>query len=155
MEGNDFDLSVGTLVDETIFYFAGPVVDETEHLMLVAVDRRLGDIDLDTYAREKMDGILSCLGEVETLRNGRFSLPKSETPVHELLVRWMTTEGDVLFKRYFFLVQGGAGLTFNCDFTERSFKPLSEEMTAMAAAFIGDGENEEADEPEMFSSQFR
>ena len=129
-----FDLPVTGWQDQSIYTFKGPTVDEMDHYLYLALDRDIQNATLEQYADVKVNIILSSLEKIKILSDASVSL--QAVFARELILKWSPAIGVSRYKKYLFVVEDGIGFTFNCDFTQKSFSLVADQMTAIVAHLV-------------------
>ena len=124
--------------NQSIYMFKGPTIGSTEHYLRLLIDRRIGVQTLTAYARERIDLILNNLQGVEVLKEEVRELGEGHQ-VYEFVYKWIPTENMVKFCKYYYLVEGINGYTFNIEFTKKTMKLLTGEIEKIIASFLPEG----------------
>ena len=116
--------------DQTVYAFKGPDDDDQQHLMLVAIDRKVQHEEIEPFAREKTQPIIDGLQGLEVLKDEEITV-EGGNPAWETVFKWVPGEGLVTFQRYVFILADEMGFTVSCSFSKKTFKTVGLQMKEM------------------------
>lgn len=120
--------------DQTVHTFMGPDDSGIQHMLTVIIDRDAGDIELNDFARERIDNMVDTLQSVDVLKDEQKDLENGE-PVHEFVCRWIPTDDKVIYKKQIFMIVDGIGYTFSADFSKKTLKTIARQVEQMIVSF--------------------
>lgn len=121
--------------DQTAYFFKGPDIDGQEHLLMLHLDRHLQQDDINDFARQRIAPITENLQGLEVLKDEEVTIEEGN-PVYEFTCRWMPAEGISVLKKYIFVFYDNMGFTFNCDFSKKSYKMLSKQISSIIDSLL-------------------
>ncbi|MBD3332329.1 hypothetical protein GF356_05730 [candidate division GN15 bacterium] len=113
--------------DHTVYSFMGPDEGGIVHTMQLIVDPHAGRTDLEEYARERIDATLDALQDAEVLKEEHKSLANG-VDAYECVLKWFPGGDQVSFRKHVYLITGGVGYSFSCNFSKRTLKTIGVEM---------------------------
>jgi len=120
--------------DQTVYTFMGPDDSGMQHMMTIIIDKDAGDMELEDFARERIDNIVDTMPGVEVLKDEQKDLENGNT-VHEFVYRWIPSDDKVIFKKQMFMILDGIGYTFSADFTKKTLKTIAMQVEQMINSF--------------------
>lgn len=129
-----FDLPQGW-EDQTVYIFEGPKEGETEHRLVLYLDRQLQDTDLLSFAHSKTGPIVDNLSGVEILKDEDVTLEHCNS-CYEFVYKWIMAENLAYYHKYIFVIKDGVGFTFSCRFTKGTYKLLGHQMNEVVEALV-------------------
>ena len=132
-EGFELELPDGW-EDRTVYTFLGPDESGHQHLLTVAIDREIGDIELWEFAQPRIDATLSAVPSATVIKNEESVLP-SGRPIYELVYKWVPADKKILFHRFVYMIINGVGYTFSASFTKRTLKTIYYEVEKIIDSF--------------------
>lgn len=119
--------------DRTVYTFMGPDDSGVQHILTLVVDPEVDD-DLPEFARERIDAALESLQGAEVLKDEEKTLENGRT-VHELVYRWIPTDGNVIFQKVAYMVLDGIGYTFSANFSKKTIKTIGLQVEQIIDSF--------------------
>ena len=113
--------------DQTIFHFRSLSGDQTEHILELVLDRHPQHNDIERFARERTDPIVSTLQGVEILKDEETTM-ENGNPLYEFVFKWNPADGIRNYTKYVFVLRDGIGYSFRCEFSKKSFKVIGGQM---------------------------
>ncbi|MBN1163425.1 MAG: DcrB-related protein, partial [Candidatus Krumholzibacteriota bacterium] len=129
-----FDLP-GEWEDQTVFVFRGPIIGESEHKLLVTIDRNPQQDDIREFARDRTSPLVDSLQGLEVLKDEEITL-EDGNPAYEFVCKWIPSEEISIIKKYVFVFYDRMGFTFSCDFSKKSYKILGGQMSGIIESFL-------------------
>jgi hypothetical protein len=120
--------------DQTVHTFMGPDDSGIVHMLTVIIDRDVGEMELDEFARERIDNVIDTIHGIEILKDEPKDLENGRK-VHEFVYRWIPTPDKVIFKKHIFMILGGTGYTFSADFSKKTLKTIARQVEQMINSF--------------------
>jgi hypothetical protein len=102
---------------------------------MIYVDRQLRHDSIQSFAREKIDPIISNMPGVEVLKDENVSIDGCNA-AYEFVYKWIPTDEQVFYQKYVFVIAEGAGFTFHGTFTKRSFKTVGRQFKDVVEALL-------------------
>lgn len=136
MNDNPFSFELPTgWEDQTVYYFRGPNEGDREHLLTLVLNRHLQHESVVDFAKEQTDAIISGLQSTEVVRDEEIT-QEDGNQAHEFVYKWTPAENIHIFKKYVFVLKGGIGFTFSCEFSKKSLKTVGVAMKDAIEALI-------------------
>lgn len=129
-----FDLPKGW-EDQTVYIFEGPKEGETEHRLVLYLNRHLQNADLESFARSQTGPIVDNLSGVEVLKDEDVTL-EGCNPCREFVYKWIMAENLAYYHKYIFVIRDNVGFTFSCRFTKMTYKLLGHQMNEVIEALV-------------------
>lgn len=120
--------------DQTVHTFMGPDDSGMVHMLTVTIDRDLGGMELDEFARERIDNITATMQSIEILKDEPKELENGRR-VHEFVYRWIPTPDKIIYKKQIFMITDGTGYTFSADFSKKTLKTIAMQVEQMINSF--------------------
>ena len=120
--------------DQTVHTFMGPDDGGIQHMLTVIIDKNVGDMELNDFARERIDNVIDTMQSIEVLKDEQKDLENGR-PVHEFVYRWIPTPDKVIFKKHIFMILDGIGYTFSADFSKKTLKTIAMQVEQMIDSF--------------------
>jgi len=130
----EFDLPTGW-EDQTVYYFRGPNDGDREHLLMLVLNRHLQHESVAGFAKEQTNPITSGLQGVEVVRDEEIT-QEDGNQAYEFVYKWTPAESIHIFKKYVFVIKGGIGFTFSCEFSKKSLKTVGVSMKDAIEALV-------------------
>ena len=121
--------------DQTVYYFRGPNEGDREHLLMLVLNRHLQHESVVDFAKEQTDAMTSGLQGVEVIRDEEIT-QEDGNQACEFVYKWTPAENVHFFKKYVFVIKGGIGFTFSCDFSKKSLKTVGIGMKDAIEALV-------------------
>ena len=126
--------------DQTAYSFMGPEQGGLQHILTLIVDHHPGDVELVDYARERIDLLLDSMTGLEVLKEQEKTLD-SGLSAYEVVVKWLPTDENVIFRKQVYIIDDGVGYTFSVNFSKRSIKTIGVQVDQMINSFVPGGED--------------
>jgi hypothetical protein len=120
--------------DQTVHIFMGPDDSGVQHMVQLIIDPDTGGIELEEYARNRIEAALEALQGAEVLKDEEKNL-ESGRLVHECVFKWIPTDDQIIFRKTIFMIIDGAGYTFGGNFSKKTLKTIGVEMERMIGSF--------------------
>ena len=121
--------------DQTVYAFEGPKIDDTDHLLLMSIDRVLRQNSIERFAQEKIRAITESLQSAEILRNQEITIPGGN-PAFDFVIKWVIDDKSIKFRRHIFVIYQNRGFSVYCDFSKKSYRMLSHQFKSMIEHFF-------------------
>jgi hypothetical protein len=102
--------------------------------MQLIVDPDTGGVDLEEYARNRIEAALGALQGAEVLKEGEKRLENGRN-VYECVFKWIPSDDKIIFRKTVFMIIDGAGYTFGANFSKKTLKTIGVEMERMIESF--------------------
>ena len=116
--------------DGTFYTFTGPEAGGVQHTLTIVLDRKLNHDNLEDFAREKIDPMISSMQSIDVLKDEPKTLASGKE-AWELVYKWVPVKDTVRFQKYIFLIIDGIGYTCSAMFTKQTFKTLAVQVDQM------------------------
>ncbi len=120
--------------DASTYSFMGPDEGGVQHLLTLSVDREVGDEYLVDYARGRIEVLMITLSGLEILKEEERTL-ENGTPIYFMACRWIPTDGQVLYQKYYYMIIDGTAYTFTGTFSKQTLKTIAREVEKMINSF--------------------
>jgi hypothetical protein len=127
--------------DQTAYTFVGPELGGLQHILTLIVDHFAGDTELVDYARERIDLLIDSMTGLEVLKEEEKTLA-SGLEAYEVVVKWLPTDENVIFRKQVYIVDDGIGYTFSINFSKRTMKTIGVQIDQIIDSFRPGGEEE-------------
>jgi hypothetical protein len=128
--------------DQTVHTYLGPDDSGVTHMLTVTVSPKVETDDVSEFARERIDLAMNALQGAAILKDEPIALADGR-PAHECIVKWIPTDGTIIFRKMVFLLQDGRGYSFAANFSKKTIKTIGTVVDQMIASFRpGDGTGE-------------
>ena len=119
--------------DRSVYTYMGPDDSGVQHIMTLVVDPEV-DIELDEFARDRIDAVTETIQGIEILKDEPKNL-ENGNPVHEFVYRWIPTDGKVIYQKTIYMILEDKGYTFSCNFSKKTIKTLALQMEQIINSF--------------------
>lgn len=120
--------------DQTVHVFQGPRVDDTDHMLMVMVDRHLQFDDISDFALKKIKAITEVFPDIEILKEEPVTI-EGGNPVYEFVYKWYPGEIPV-YQKYIYVICDDLGFTFTCKFSKLTLKTVEAHMIDIVEELI-------------------
>lgn len=120
--------------DQSVYTFKGPEDSGIQHNLLLVIDQDISGIDLQDYAKQKIEGLKEGLQGMEILKQEQKQL-KSGIPAYEVVFKWVPVADTILFQKQVYLVIENKGYTFTATFSKKTMQTIANEVDAMINSF--------------------
>ncbi len=132
---NRFEISLpDDWVDQSMYIFNGPDMGGIQHTMSLVIDQNVEDDDLDAFATERLDAVLSVTPNMELLKKEIKTLPNGNE-VCDAVVKWIPVDGKIIFQKRIYMIIGEQGFTFLANFTKQTIKTIGLQVDQMINSF--------------------
>ncbi|MEW6411712.1 MAG: DcrB-related protein [Candidatus Zixiibacteriota bacterium] len=121
-------------VDQSMYIFNGPEVGGIQHNLTLVIDQSVEDNDLDRFATERLDAVLSVTPNMELLKKEVKALANGNQ-VCDAVVKWIPVDGKIIFQKRVYMILGGRGYTFLANFTKQTMKTIGLQVEQMINSF--------------------
>ena len=121
--------------DQTVYAFKAPRVADTDHWVLMTIDRQLRQDTVEKFAKEKIKAIAGSLQSVEVLKDQEVTLKKGN-PVYEYVIKGVIGHQLSRYRKYVFVFYDNRGFTINTEFTKKSYKLLNPQLKELIEYFF-------------------
>lgn len=109
--------------DQTVHTFMGPDDSGVKHMLTVTVNPSVETNDVSEFARERIDLAMNTLQGAEILKDEPKELPDGRG-AHECIIKWIPTDGNVIFRKMIFMLYDGKGYSFAANFSKKTIKTI-------------------------------
>lgn len=124
--------------DRTVHYYMGPDDSGVQHALTMIVDHTAAGIDLQEYARDRIDAAINTLQSVEILKDEERELANGR-PVHECVYKWIPSDDRIIFRKLVFIMIDDTAYTFSADFSKKTIKTIGVEVDRIIESFMPAG----------------
>jgi hypothetical protein len=124
--------------DRTVHYYMGPDDSGVQHALTLTIDHSAQGVNLQEYARERLDAALNTLQNVEILKDEGRELAGGR-PAHECVYKWIPSDDRIIFRKLVFMMIDGTAYTFSADFSKKTIKTIGVEADRIIESFIPAG----------------
>ncbi len=129
-----FDLPSGWS-SQTVYYFRGPKEDDNDHQIIMTINPKPQHDSVESFAKESIRIIERSLDGTETLKNEEVT-GDGVHPVWEFVYKWIPSDEITFMQKYVFVLAGGLGFTFTCQFTKKSYKTVGLQLKDVIDAVL-------------------
>lgn len=123
--------------DQTVHAYMGPDDSGVKHMLTVTVNPELETENVSEFARERIDLAMNTLQGAEILKDEPMELADGR-PAYECIIKWIPTDGNVIFRKLVFMIQGGRGYSFAANFSKKTIKTIGTVVDQMIASLRPD-----------------
>lgn len=116
--------------DQTVHTYMGPDDSGVKHILTVTVSPTVETDDVSEFARERIDMAVNGMQGATILKDEPVELADGR-PIHECIIKWIPTDGNVIFRKMVFLIQDGKGYSFAANFSKKTIKTIGTEVEQM------------------------
>jgi hypothetical protein len=116
--------------DQTVHTYMGPDDSGVKHMLTVTVSPTVETGDVSEFARERIDMALNALQGAAILKDEPIDLADGRG-AHECIIKWIPTDGNVIFRKMVFVIQDGRGYSFAANFSKKTIKTIGTEVERM------------------------
>lgn len=109
--------------DQTVHTYMGPDDSGVKHMLTVTVNPSVETNDVSEFARERIDMAMNTLQGAEILKDEPKELADGRG-AHECIIKWIPTDGNVIFRKMIFLLSDGKGYSFAANFSKKTIKTI-------------------------------
>jgi len=125
-------------VDKTVHTFMGPDDSGVQHILTLVLDDDTESMDLEEFARERIDVIVDSMSAITVLKDEPKELAGGKT-VHEFVYKWVPVDDKIIFQKVIYLLIDGVGYTFSCNYSKKTIKTIGLEVEKIIESFIPAG----------------
>ncbi|NMC43351.1 MAG: DUF1795 domain-containing protein [candidate division Zixibacteria bacterium] len=116
--------------DQTVHTYMGPDDSGVKHILTVTVSPKVETGDVSEFARERIDMAVNGMQGATILKDEPVELADGRG-AHECIIKWIPTDGNVIFRKMVFLLQDGKGYSFAANFSKKTIKTIGTEVGQM------------------------
>lgn len=131
--------------DQSVYTLMGPDDSGVQHLLTFVVDTEVSNYDLEEFARERIDIMLSSLQSADVLKDEQKTLANGRT-VHELVYKWVPVDGKIIFQKVVYMLIDGTGYSFSANFSKKTIRTIGVEVERIINSFSPTSEESEVEE---------
>jgi len=120
--------------DQTVYTFKGPDDSGVQHNLVLIIDNEVGGVNLNTYAKLRLDSIKGNLPGFELLGEREKSL-KSGVPAYEIVYKWAPGDDKMLFQKQVFMIIDGKAYNFTSSFSKKTIKTIGAQVDEIIDSF--------------------
>jgi hypothetical protein len=130
-----FELQIGAeWTDRTAYVLEGPLEDDLQHTITIAVDEDAGDVDLLAYAYPQIDAMLETLHGCRLQARGLTRLDAGD-PAYMAAFVWWPADERRLYQEVWFVLHRGTGYRIAATFTRKTRRTLGPAVRRAVHAF--------------------
>ena len=129
--------------DQTLYTFKGPDDSGVQHNLVLIIDNDLEGVDLNTYAKLRLDSIKDTLTGFELMGEREKEL-KSGNRAYEIVYKWSPGADKTLVQKQVFTIIGGKAYNFTSSFSKKTIQTIGVQVDEIIDSFkpAGDGDEE-------------
>jgi hypothetical protein len=116
--------------DQTVHTYMGPDDSGVKHMLTVTVNPTVETGDVSEFARERIDLAMNSLQGAEILKDEPTELADGR-PAHECIIKWIPTDGNIIFRKMVFMISDGKGYSFAVNFSKKTIKTIGTVVNQM------------------------
>ena len=120
--------------DQTVYTFKGPDDSGVQHNLVLIIDDETGGVDLNTYARLRLDSIKGTLPGFELMGEREKEL-KSGKKAHEIVYKWAPADDKLLVQKQVFMILGKKAYNFTASFSKKTIKTIGMQVDDIIDSF--------------------
>jgi len=120
--------------DQTVYTFKGPDDSGIQHNLVLIIDSEVVGVDLNTYAKLRLDSIKGTLPGFELLGEREKEL-KSGFPAYEIVYKWAPGDDKMLFQKQVFTIIDGKAYNFTSSFSKKTIKTIGVQVDEIIDSF--------------------
>jgi hypothetical protein len=124
--------------DRTIYTYMGPDDSGVQHILTLVVDDDIAGMELDEFARERIDVIKDSMSAITVLKDEPKELPSGRM-VHEFVYKWAPVDDKLIFQKLVYMQIGNAGYTFSGNFSKKTIKTIGLQVNQIIDSFNPEG----------------
>jgi hypothetical protein len=125
--------------DQTVHAYMGPDDSGVKHMLTVTVNPTVEINDVSEFARERIDLAMNALQGAEILKDEPVDLADGRG-AYECIIKWIPTDGNVIFRKMVFMIFEGKGYSFAANFSKKTIKTIGTVVDQMIVSLRpGDG----------------
>ncbi|MDD4051140.1 MAG: DcrB-related protein [candidate division Zixibacteria bacterium] len=109
--------------DQTVHTYMGPDDSGVKHMLTVTVSPKPETDDVSEFARERIDMAMNALQGAAILKDEPVELADGR-PAYECIIKWIPTDGNVIFRKMVFMIYDGKGYSFAGNFSKKTIKTI-------------------------------
>ena len=121
--------------DNSVFTFMGPDSHGVRHILNLVIEKNVGDHDVESFARERIQLAQSAIGSADTLKDAPRTLTNG-VAVHEWIYKTVPVDGKSMFHQQIYAVISKRGYTFSAVYSKMSFKLLGGQVEQIISSFL-------------------
>jgi hypothetical protein len=129
----DINLPVGW-EDQTLYTFKGPDDSGVQHNLVLIIDNDLGGVDLETYAKLRLDSIKDTLTGFELMGERERDL-KSGNKAYEIVYKWSPGADKTLVQKQVFTIIGDKAYNFTSSFSKKTIQTIGAQVDEIIDSF--------------------
>ncbi|UCE67681.1 MAG: DcrB-related protein [Candidatus Zixiibacteriota bacterium] len=120
--------------DQTIYTFKGPDDSGVQHNLVLIIDNEVGGVDLNTYAKLRLESIKDTLTGFELMGQREKEL-KSGNKAYEIVYKWTPAENKTLVQKQVFTIIGGKAYNFTSSFSKKTIQTIGVQVDEIIDSF--------------------
>jgi len=137
----DIDLPDGW-EDQTLYTFKGPDDSGVQHNLVLIIDNNLDGVDLNTYAKLRLDSIKDTLSGFELMGEREKDL-KSGNRAYEIVYKWSPGADKTLVQKQVFTIIGDKAYNFTSSFSKKTIQTIGVQVDEIIDSFRPAGDEGE------------
>jgi hypothetical protein len=136
---NQFDIMLPDgWEDQTVYTFRGPDDSGIQHNLVLIIDPDPGKLNLQEYAKMRLDSIKDTLPGFELMSEQEKQL-KSGRQAYEIVYKWSPAEGKMLIQKQVYLIIGGRAYNFTASFSKKTIRTIGSQVDEIIGSFTPAG----------------
>ena len=132
----------GDWKDQTIYTFKGPDDSGVQHNLVLMIDDEAGGVDLNTYAKLRLDSIRDTLTGFELMGEREREL-KSGNKAYEIVYKWSPSADKTLVQKQVFTIIGGKAYNFTSSFSKKTIQTIGVQVDEIIDSFTPQEEQDQ------------
>jgi hypothetical protein len=120
--------------DTTVFTIAGPVEDNIQHSVVIALGRETPFTSVREFAEWQISSVEDQLKGSRLLKKGSITLSNG-TPAYQAIFVWYPTDGLRIYQEQIFVLSEGSAYTLTATFSKKTRKTLGPQVERMMLSF--------------------
>jgi hypothetical protein len=123
--------------DQTMYTFKGPDDSGVQHNLVLIIDNDLEGVDLQAYAKLRLDSIKDTLPGFELMGEREKEL-KSGNKAYEIVYKWSPGADKTLVQKQVFAIMGDKAYNFTSSFSKKTIKTIGAQVDEIIDSFVPD-----------------
>jgi hypothetical protein len=128
--------------DQTLYTFKGPDDSGVQHNLVLIIDDDLEGVDLNTYAKLRLDSIKDTLSGFELMGEREKEL-KSGNKAYEIVYKWSPGADKTLVQKQVFTIIGDKAYNFTSSFSKKTIQTIGVQVDEIIDSFRPAGDEGE------------
>ena len=120
--------------DQTVYTFKGPDDSGVQHNLVLIIDNDPGGVDLNTYAKLRLESIKDSLSGFELMGECEKEL-KSGNKAYEIVYKWSPSADKTLVQKQIFTIIEGKAYNFTSSFSKKTIQTIGVKVDEIIDSF--------------------